>query len=275
MHCPERTSPGGWLVTPAPNAHARRRLICFAYAGGGPTLFRGWAREFASTELVAVQLPGRESRFHQPPLEDFLEILSNVCRDISAYCLDKPYVLFGYSLGSILAFETARALRAAALRQPRALLVAARRAPQLPLRDPPTHLLDDARFVERLRSLQGTPPQLFEDPQLLELLLPMLRADFKLHETYRLAPGEAFDYPLFAFGGTTDSAVHLPELLAWRVHTRSAFAARTFTAGHFFIHTHRRELLAEITAALDQVAPLHSAPAALELAGMQVDGVME
>lgn len=253
MQSREATSPRGWLVTPVPNANASRRLICFAYAGGGAALFRNWATVFPDTEVVAARLPGRESRFAEAPVDDFETILTGICLDICQACSDKPYVLFGYSLGSLFAYEVARHMRSAGRREAQALIVAARRSAHMPRDGRNLHLLPDAEFIQALERLEGTPPQLFLETELLQLLLPMVRADFKLHEAYRYSANEPLDCPLFVFGGAEDTSVPREELLAWRTLTRGSFTARVFPAGHFFIHSHRDDLLAQIATILESL----------------------
>jgi medium-chain acyl-[acyl-carrier-protein] hydrolase len=148
---------------------------------------------------------------------------------------DLPFAFFGHSMGAAVAYEAARRC-AADGRPPRHLFVSGRRAPQLPADWPVTYDLPDAEFVEYLRSLNGTPAEVFDHPELLELMLPLLRADFSVVETYRYLPGPALDCPVTAFGGAGDVEVGRAEVEAWAAQTTAAFAARVVPGDHFFLN---------------------------------------
>jgi medium-chain acyl-[acyl-carrier-protein] hydrolase len=161
-----------------------------------------------------------------------------------------PFALFGHSMGSLVAYELARVLRRTGLPTPAHLFVSGRRAPQM-LREPQTfHDLPDARFIERLRELSGTPEEVLQHPELIAFVLPTLKADFAVCETYMYRPEPALECPISAFGGLTDADVSRDELAAWAQLTRGPFRMEFFPGGHFFLHDSRPGLLAAITADL-------------------------
>lgn len=157
--------------------------------------------------------------------------------------LDRPFAFFGHSMGALLSFELARYLRRHHDLSPVRLIVSAHNAPQIPYGDPPIHDLPEPEFVESLQELKGMSPEVVESPELMELLLPILRADFAVCETYQHKDDEPLHCPISAFGGLGDEHVSRENLMAWREHTLAAFSLRMFPGDHFYLHTGRPLLL--------------------------------
>lgn len=225
------------LVRVRPPASARPprlRLVCFPYAGGGAWTFRGWPGVPADGEAWAVELPGHGARIAEPPVGDLEALVAPLARAIAPLA-DAPLALFGHSMGALLAFETARRLRAEAGVEPVHLFVAGREAPQLPEARPPAHGLPDEELVAVLRDLDGTPSEVLEDAGMMALMLPVVRADFRLVETYRYRAEAPLGCPITAIGGADDARVRPAMLAPWREHTRAAFALHLVDGGHFFL----------------------------------------
>src|SRR5262245_13516853 len=164
MPLPASTRPAFAFVQPT--GAARLRLLCFPHAGGGTALYRSWAGALPpGVELGIALLPGREARLHEPPIDRMDTLVASLLKDIAPY-LDRPYALFGHSLGALVAFELARALRAAGAPAPRALLVSANPAPQLVHDDPPIHDLPEPLFLEEIRRYGGMPATVLQSPEL-------------------------------------------------------------------------------------------------------------
>lgn len=240
-----------WIVCRKPNPAARLRLFCFPYAGGGASVFRTWANELpADIEVCAIQLPGRETRLREPPftrMEPLVEQLANVL----APHLTRPFALFGYSLGALVSFELARLWRRRQAPVPVHLFVAARAAPQLLREESALHQLPDADLVaEVCRRYDGIPPAVRQEIELMKLLLPLLRADLAVMETYAYTIDEPFGCPLSAFGGLDDRAVTRDKLEAWRDQTRGTFTLRLLPGTHFFLNTARPLLLQVVSRSL-------------------------
>jgi len=159
--------------------------------------------------------------------------------------LNKSFALFGHSMGAIIAYELAARLQTRDL-HPVHLLVSARRAPHVESKRESNHTLPDPQFKERLRTLDGTSEEVFNDSELMRLVLPLLRRDFELNETYLPGSREPLRCPVTAFGGTDDPEVGLEEIDAWRHTTRHAFQCKMFQGKHFFLHEAKDELLSSV-----------------------------
>jgi medium-chain acyl-[acyl-carrier-protein] hydrolase len=174
-----------------------------------------------------------ENRFAEPPFTALPPLVAALERVLAPY-LDRPFALFGHSMGAIISFELARALRAQGP-GPALLIVSGHRAPQLPDRDPPIHQLSQPLFLERLQRFNGLPDEVLQHAELIEVLMPLLRADFQLIETYAYSDAPPLDCPIVALGGTHDPAVNRDELAGWRAQTRRACTIHEFPGDHFFI----------------------------------------
>jgi medium-chain acyl-[acyl-carrier-protein] hydrolase len=239
------------IVRIRPNPRARVRLICFPHAGGGSTAFRGWAGPLGEdVEVCAVVPPGRERRIAERPLSS-IDAMVRSLGPVLAPWLDVPVVFFGHSMGALLAYETVDWLRAAGHGNlPVLLVVSGRRPPDRPGNRPPTHHLPAEEFLADLLELGGTPRELTEHPDLLDMLLPMLRADVQAVETYRHRARPPLDTPIVAFGGTDDDRVPVPELAGWQRHTTAECRVRIFPGGHFFVYDDAAEAVGALRAEL-------------------------
>ena len=247
-----------WAVCLKPAPRATLRLICFPHAGGGAAVFQPWAAPLGpELEVWAVRAPGRESRFHEAPLNTFDELQAAAVAGLQPV-LDVPFAFFGHSLGGLLAFEVARARQRLGARPPAALIVAGTRAPDLPRAEPPISQLPDDNFIAALSSrYQGIPPAVLANRELLELCLPVLRADLRAVETYRCPPDRPLACPLIALGGVHDPLVTAHELAAWSRHTTAAFVQRRVPGDHFFLNHSTPAVLDLVREAL-RLAPRQS-----------------
>lgn len=237
-----------WIICPSPNPQAKLRLFCFPYAGGGAWIFRDWATQLpASIEVCAIELPGRSTRMREPAFTNLADLLQNSAQNslLAALlpALDKPFALFGHSLGGLISFELARLLRREYHLTPVHLFISGRRAPQIPDLDPPIHNLPEHQFLQKLRELNGTPEEILQNRELMQVVLPMLRADFALIETYTYQPESPLTCPITVFGGLQDTVVSLKALEGWRQQTLAQFVLHLVPGNHFFLHTAQTQLL--------------------------------
>lgn len=232
-----------WLVRTKVRPEADLRLFCFPYAGGGATIYHSWPAKLpAHVEVSAVQPPGRQGRWREKAFTQVLPMAESV-REALLPFMDKPFAFFGHSLGALVCFELTRLLASKQEPQPVRLFLSGHRAPQLEDVRPPTFHLPNQEFSQELHRLNGTPQEVLQNPELLELMLPLLRADFEAAETYRFEPGPALEIPFSVFGGLRDEDVPREDLQPWSEHTRSTFQLRMLPGDHFFLHSDEDDLL--------------------------------
>lgn len=236
-----------WIAYRKPNLRACLRLFCFPYAGGSAALFRTWAEALPpDIEVCPVQLPGRESRLLEPPFTR-LELLVQTLVPVLCPYLSMPFAFFGHSMGALISFELAHQLRRQYGLGPVYLFVSGHRAPQILDPDLPIHQLPESEFVEELRRLNGTPKLVLQNAELMQLVLPVLRADFALCETYVYSTEAPLDCPISAFGGLQDSGVSRDQISAWRDQTNSSFTLSMFPGNHFFLHSAQALILSAVS----------------------------
>lgn len=235
-----------WLAPNLQQTDARTRFFCLPYAGAGASAYRWWINELpADIQLCPVQLPGRENRLGERAIDNAPALIRELLAGLQPY-LDRPFVIFGHSMGALLAFELTRELRRLGLPQPQHLFLSAHRAPHLPGLLPHVHTLSRSEFLSELQRLEGTPKEVLEHEELMQIAEPILRADFKLCETYEYTPGPPLDIPLGIFGGTDDPKVGEDVLAPWREHTLAPMRLRMLPGGHLFLQQSRAPLASAI-----------------------------
>ena len=239
------------LTCPKPNPKASLRLFCLPYAGGSSLIFRTWADSLPkSIEVCPIELPGRLTQMRSAPFTRLKPLVSEISSNLMAY-FDKPFAFFGHSMGGLISFELARLLRQKYGINPIHLFISGRRPPQIPNTDPPIHALPETEFLEELRRLNGTPEAVLQNTELMQLLLPILRADFAVLETYTYTNEPPLECPITAFGGLQDKDVTLEDLEAWRKHTNNSYQSQMFPGNHFFLHSAQPLLLQSIAQQLN------------------------
>ena len=240
-----KTADSRWFIRPKPNPHARLRLFCLPYAGGGASVFRSWSNVLPQyLEVCAVQLPGRENRVREQPFRH-VSGLTQILTEIIEPYLNLPFAIFGHSMGAIVAFELARRIRKVYGLRATHLFVASRRAPHITSQEA-LHRLSDPSFIAELRMYDGIPDLLLRENELMQLLLPTIRADFAINETYVYPPEEPLECPISAFGGLHDPKVSSDDLALWREHTCGAFSQHILPGNHFFFQSSQELLLKTI-----------------------------
>lgn len=209
-------------------------------------MFRRWRQLAADVEVYAVELPGHGVRIREAPGTHLSTMVGQIAQAMLAYA-EKPFAFFGHSMGALIAFELARRLRREAGIEPVHLFVSGREAPQVPVSDALYHTLPDDELKNALRDLNGTPTEVFESSELIQLVLPVLRADFELVETYVYSDDAPLSCPITAFGGKRDATVRAQKLEPWREQTTASFALRMFEGDHFFLRQAAEPLLRALT----------------------------
>ncbi|HEV8555477.1 MAG TPA: alpha/beta fold hydrolase [Actinophytocola sp.] len=248
---PEATAP------PTLDADAIQ-LFCLPHSGAGASAYRDWPELMApGIEAIPVQLPGREGRFREPTLHSAAELVAGL-REPVASRAKRDFALFGHSMGALLCYELAHELFALG-KPPRHLFVSGLGAPHLPREGPLLHELPDDEVIAVVANLEGTPPELLAQPELVQLLLPLFRADLRVWETYIPHRGP-LRVPVTAMGGRQDRSVSLDRVGAWGSLTSADFQVREFDGGHFYHHTSPGEVAAIIEERLREPSPMPATP---------------
>ncbi|MEV3930488.1 MULTISPECIES: thioesterase II family protein [unclassified Streptomyces] len=243
-----------WFRTFHPRPEARTTLVCLPYAGGAAQAFFSLsARLPDEIEVIAAQYPGRQDRLREPCLESVQEMARGAFAELRARVVGRPFALFGHSMGGAVAFELARLLEREGPAAPSALFASGRRAPSVS-GDRGVRFLDDDGIVEVLRELEGTDSRVLDEPELMRLALPAIRADYGAAETYHTGADALVGTPIVALAGDRDSHVRLDEVSAWGEHTTGTFDMRVFSGGHFFLTDHEPEIAALVTDTLRATA---------------------
>jgi medium-chain acyl-[acyl-carrier-protein] hydrolase len=241
--------PNPWIVRGAASQPVRSKLFCIPHAGGTAGMFRGWRKALpAHVELCAVQLPGRLSHLNAPAFTRMEPLADSLAEVILADTDGLPFALFGHCTGALLAYEVGQRLEARH-RGPTQLFVACARPPHLVERDPPVSHLPEADLVAALRVMGGTPPELLASPPMLRVMLPAVRADFAVSESYCFAPRPALDCDALVFGATADG-VSRCDLESWATLFRGRTTVLLCAGGHFLLDTAESVVVEAIAHAL-------------------------
>ena len=230
------------------------RLFLFPYAGGGPASFWKWSGGFPNLiEIWIAHYPGRGSRYNEAPAKKMSGLVEEISRAIPPF-LDKPFAFFGHSLGGLVAFELTHFFRQKGMPQPIILFISACDALQLPDPHPAFQRLPDPEFVKALQELNGIPEEFANQPEFLETLLPTLRADFEVAESYQYDPSkQPLGCPIIAFGGSDDLHISREQMEGWASHTNSRFESIYFPGDHFYLNSAKDKIVQSITQKMMQL----------------------
>lgn len=235
-----------WIPQFESKPQAKLRLFCFPCAGGTTYMFRQWVNLLPPTiEICAVELPGRYRRLNEPPYQDINLLLSALSTALVPY-LNKPFAFFGHSMGGLVSFELTHLLRENYDLSPVHLFICGHRAAQIRDPHPPTYNLNDEKFKQEIVSLGGTPQEVIDNKEMMELLMPALRADFTALDNYVYQDKPVLDIPLTVFGGKSDPRASQTQLEAWQKQTSADFSLYMFEGQHFFIEPKRSSILGHI-----------------------------
>jgi surfactin synthase thioesterase subunit len=246
---PSPSEASSWIrcFHPAPDSSVR--LVCFPHAGGAASYYLPLSLALTpDVEVLAIQYPGRQDRRTERVIDDIHRLADRLYPAHSAWT-DRPYAFFGHSMGAILAYEVARRLAERAGSGPVQLFASGRRAPSCQ-REESVHLRDDAGLISELRRLGGTDQRFLDDEELLSMILPITRADYRAIETYSYRPGPPLACPITALTGDADPNNSIDDVSAWRAHSTGPFELKVFAGGHFFLDAHRTEVVQTVSGAL-------------------------
>lgn len=242
-----------WFSFPLPNPLAKLRLFCLPYAGSGANIFYKWPASLpACVELVLVHPPGREHRLREKPFVRLPPLVESLGRMLLPYA-DKPMAFWGHSLGGLVSFELSRHLRRAFGLEPIQLFISACGAPQITPGLPRLHDLPEEEFASKLRQVVGASTPMLDNMEFFKLMLPTLRADCAICETYSYESESPLNCGLTVYGGIDDRNVKYEYLEAWRKETTGRFAMHLFRGTHFFIHSDEALVLKALSEDLNEL----------------------
>ena len=242
-----------WFKFSPRNSKPRFRLFCFHHAGTGASIFNSWSEKLPSdTEVISIQLPGRENRLKETPFTRLKPLIQTLTPLFEEY-LDVPFAFFGHSMGALLSFEVARELRRKSWSVPECLFVSAYRAPQIPDLDLPIYQLPDAKFIKAVSDYQGISEQNLQNLESRQILISNLKADFEILQTYFYTKEEPLESHIYAFGGLADPKVSRQQLAAWEQQTKIDFQLKMFNGNHFFWREAEDEVISTIKEAIERL----------------------
>jgi surfactin synthase thioesterase subunit len=217
--------------------------VCLPHAGGSASFFFPVSKALApAVEVLAVQYPGRQDRRHEPPVDNVPDLADQIL-DALRHLDDRPLALFGHSMGAVLGYEVALRMRDAGMPPPTHLFASGRRAPSSDRGDQVLRV-SDAQIVAELRTLSGTDTTMLADPEVLAMILPVVRGDYRAVENYRHDPDKKLDCPITVLTGDSDPRVSIDEARAWEAHTTGPTDLHVLPGGHFFLVDERDDVVA-------------------------------
>lgn len=226
-----------WLMPFSRGGNGRLNLFFFPHAGGGASAFYQWSRVLPKEiTSYAIQLPGRETRLREPLRREVSPLVAALVEELRPYLETTPFLFWGHSMGALLGFELTRHLQQHGLPTPQRLLVSGYNAPHIPYADPHIHHLPEADFIAALQALKGTPEMVLNDDELRDLVLPIVRADFQLVETYVHEEAEPLHCPITVLDGVADDKTNKTDLQEWQRQSTQLLEMFTFPGDHFFLY---------------------------------------
>lgn len=245
-----------WFSCQKLNPDALARLFCLSFAGGGASFYRTWSKALPDTiEVCAIQLPGRETRMREKRLTDSSVLAKQIANAMLPY-LDRPFALFGCSLGALLAFEVIRELRRQRQAEPLHLFVVSVRAPHAPVVHPAIADLPRDEFIEKINYYYQPDDEVWETPEILDIFLPVLRDDITIVDHYQYEDEPPLSCSIDVFAGANDRGTPLSSAGAWREQTSAGFELTIFNGGHFFFHQSLSEIQLKVRQRMNQLVSI-------------------
>jgi medium-chain acyl-[acyl-carrier-protein] hydrolase len=254
-----------WIELRQASPAAALNLFCFPHAGGSAWQYRQWQALLPpQIEVVPIQYSGRGRRMREPFCTNMQELVEGAARGLASEFERRPFAFFGHSMGAIAAFELARLLQRERWRSPELVFVAGTSPPSRRRERREIWKLPDAEFAVELRVMNGTPEELLTDPEAMALLMPLIRRDLEIADSYCGDPRVRIGCNLVAMGGTNDPDVPIENIEAWKIHCLGSFRAFTLEGDHFFVNQNPQvlqivaECLAEIVPSFRREGSAHS-----------------
>lgn len=257
MTAPHHSSSNRWFESLS-TVRAPLRLFCFPYAGGSAHVFREWQRHLGpEIDVCLVHLPGRARRLSERPYTQVRPLVEDVAGAIRTE-IRGPFAFYGHSMGGLISFELARELRRRNAALPMHLFISGCWAPSVANMHPPAFNLPEQELIAELKKLNGTPKEFFENPDLRQAILPMMRADFEITDMYEYLAEPPLACGINVYGGTQDERVRPQDLTQWKLETSADCKIQLFSGDHFFIHNNKTEFIPALRQDLLQTLPVAS-----------------
>jgi len=234
-----------WITCPKKQPDAKIRMFCFSYAGGGASVFLNWPHSISNDiEVCIIKMPGREIRFNEPPYRRIPKLVEDLAPAILPF-LDKTFIFFGHSLGAHISFYLTRHLRKYDLPCPIHMFISGARAPHLtePIHDALHYKMEDKEFIDKLIKLGGMAEEVLQNKEILEIVLPILRADIEMLNTMEYIDEEPLSSGMTVLYGEFDKRASREDAEAWNRHTNQGFCLKMITGKHLFINTHQAQVI--------------------------------
>lgn len=220
-------------------SNTKAKLICFPFAGGSVSAFRKWKNEISKfVELCLVQLPGRENRINEEPIRRLSTLVIQLADELEPIIKDNnEYFFFGHSMGALISYELTREIQKRGWQMPKKLFISGKNAPHIKRssKNSPVYNLPKDEFIDKIRGMNGTPEEVLQNTEIMEVYLPILRADFEIVDTFEYKKGYILDCPIVAFCGMDDPLTKPSDVELWRELTNGDFTTHYFLGDHFFI----------------------------------------
>jgi medium-chain acyl-[acyl-carrier-protein] hydrolase len=241
-----------WILRPKPNENADLRLFCIPHAGGSGMVFRTWPQDMPDfVQVFAIELPARGRRISELPYSNLKLLVDEIAESMQPY-IDRPFALFGHSFGALVGFEVARELHNHNGVPPIHLCISGAKAPEFLSNGPKIHKQPDAILINYVRSLGGTSEIVLENEEMISAVMPALRADLKMSETYIYSNSTQLDNPILVLAGESDPKVDRGSLQTWAKHTTAGFKMKLFPGNHFYLYEAQAQVLQFLGQALEQ-----------------------
>ncbi|KIL51087.1 thioesterase II family protein [Jeotgalibacillus campisalis] len=236
-----------WITVNDLKPEAKYRIFCFPYAGGSSSIYNSWYKHLPDDiELFSIELPGRGRRISEPPIRNMNLLIRTMVKELLPYFKEKRFIFFGHSMGALISYELAITLLNSEGISPEKLFVSAHRAPHIPRVSSQTFKQSDEILIQKLKELNGTAEVILNTPELLDLILPIMRADLELCETYKFNHSYPLPIPITAFAGDSDKNVLIDSVTKWDDVTSDKFNLEIVKGDHFFINEQSEEITKKI-----------------------------
>lgn len=220
------------------------RLFCVSYAGGSASIYSKWKEMIdKSIEIIPVEMPGRGTRFCEKICGNMEDLVNDIYSKLENQFISEDYMIYGHSMGSWVVYSLTQRIREKGIRLPERLFLSGKEAPYIKKNSLVYHKMNDKEFIEKIYDLGGTPRELLENKELLEIYIPILKNDYKVIETCKYKkPDKAFNFDITIFNGIKDTLTE-EDISAWSKYTSKNFNIYNFDGGHFFIHDYAKQML--------------------------------